>query len=40
MIGTEIAARAEPDGYTLADVVSNFATNPALQYKMSYDAVK
>lgn len=40
MIGTELAARAEPDGYTLLMVVSNFATNPALHDKMPYDALK
>src|SRR5215470_15743643 len=39
MIGTQVAARAEPDGYTLLVVVSNHATNPALHEKMPYDAL-
>src|SRR4051794_18173532 len=30
MIGTQMAAKAEPDGYTLIIVVSNHTTNPAL----------
>lgn len=40
MIGTAAAAAAEPDGHTLVIVVSNHATNPALQSKMQYDALK
>lgn len=40
MIGTAAAARSDPDGYTLIIVVSNHATNPALNPKISYDAVK
>ena len=40
MIGTASAAKAEPDGYTLIIVVSNHTTNPALQPKMQYDALK
>ena len=40
MIGTAAAAKAEPDGYTLIIVVSNHATNPALQAKMPYDSLK
>jgi tripartite-type tricarboxylate transporter receptor subunit TctC len=40
MIGTTAAAKAEPDGYTLIIVVSNHATNPALNARMPYDAVK
>jgi len=39
MIGTQAAARAEPDGYTLLVAVSNHATNPALHAKMPYDAL-
>jgi tripartite-type tricarboxylate transporter receptor subunit TctC len=30
MIGTQAAAKADPDGYTLIIVVSNHATNPAM----------
>ena len=40
MIGTQAAAKAEPDGYTLIIVVSNHTTNPALNATMPYDAVK
>jgi len=40
MIGTQAAARAEPDGYTLLVAVSNHATNPALHQKMPYDALE
>ncbi len=39
MIGTQAAARAEPDGYTLLVAVSNHATNPALHATMPYDAL-
>src|SRR5262249_26662365 len=39
MIGTQAAAKAEPDGYTLLVAVSNHATNPALHQKMPYDAL-
>ena len=40
MIGTQAAAKADPDGYTLIIVVSNHATNPALHATMPYDALK
>src|SRR5438132_9364744 len=40
MIGTAAAAQAPQDGYTLVVVVSNHATNPALNDKMPYDALK
>ena len=40
MIGTASVAKAEPDGYTLIIVVSNHTTNPALQARMQYDALK
>jgi tripartite-type tricarboxylate transporter receptor subunit TctC len=40
MIGTQAAAKAEPDGYTLLVAVSNHATNPALHVKMPYDALE
>ncbi len=38
-IGTAIAARADPDGYTVAIVTPSFATAPAL-YKLPYDPIK
>ncbi len=39
-LGTDIVARAEPDGYTLmADSVSN-AINPTLYKKLTYDQIK
>jgi tripartite-type tricarboxylate transporter receptor subunit TctC len=37
-IGTDIAAHAAPDGYTLCLVSASYGANPAL-YKQSYDAV-
>ena len=38
-IGAEIAARANPDGYTLVTVPASYAANAAL-YKLPYDPVK
>lgn len=38
-IGAEIAARANPDGYTVCIVPSTYATSAAL-YKLPYDPVK
>lgn len=38
-IGAEIAARAAPDGYTIAIVPSSYATSAAL-YKFSFDPAK
>ena len=38
IIGTEIAARAPPDGYTLALVSNTLTINPALMRKMPFDA--
>jgi tripartite-type tricarboxylate transporter receptor subunit TctC len=40
MIGTQAAAKADPDGYTLIVAVSNHATNPALHTTMPYDALE
>ena len=40
VIGTQAAAKADPDGYTLIIVVSNLATNPALHASLPYDALK
>src|SRR5437763_12524271 len=39
VLGTEAAANAEPDGYTLLIVSIAHAVNPAL-YKLNYDPVK
>jgi tripartite-type tricarboxylate transporter receptor subunit TctC len=38
-IGTEIAAQAQPDGYTLLVISLAHAVNPAL-YKLKYDPIK
>ncbi len=38
IIGTEIAAKAPPDGYTLALVSNTLTINPALVKKMPFDA--
>ena len=38
-IGAEIAARANPDGYTIVIVTSSYAANAVL-YKLPYDPVK
>ena len=38
-IGSEIAIRANPDGYTVAVVPSSYATSAAL-YKLPYDPVR
>jgi tripartite-type tricarboxylate transporter receptor subunit TctC len=40
IIGTELAARAAPDGYTLLTVASTFAVNPSLVPKLPYDTLK
>lgn len=39
-IGTELAARASADGYTLMMTATTFALNPALSRKAHYDPVK
>ena len=39
VIGAEIAAKAEPDGYTLLFISSAFTANPSL-YKLNYDQLK
>jgi tripartite-type tricarboxylate transporter receptor subunit TctC len=39
IIGTELAARSLPDGYTILLGATALATNPSL-YKLSYDAAK
>lgn len=40
VIGTEIVARAAPDGYTLGMVANSFAINPSLYNNLRYDTVK
>src|SRR5688572_27305265 len=36
-IGTEVAAKAPPDGYTLILVASTFTMNPAVYPKLPFD---
>jgi len=38
--GTELVARAAPDGYTLMVVASSFSINPALDRKLPYDSIR
>src|SRR3954464_2659202 len=40
MIGMEIVARSQPDGYTLAAVPNTFTATPALFATVAYDALK
>ncbi|MBI4204689.1 MAG: tripartite tricarboxylate transporter substrate binding protein [Betaproteobacteria bacterium] len=40
VIGTEIAARSAPDGYTLLMAYGSHVVNPTLYPKLSYDTVK
>ncbi|HYF06796.1 MAG TPA: tripartite tricarboxylate transporter substrate binding protein [Acetobacteraceae bacterium] len=39
-VGTEIVARAEPDGYTLLALDSTFTINPALMPRLPYDSAR
>jgi tripartite-type tricarboxylate transporter receptor subunit TctC len=39
VIGTELAAKAAPDGYTLLVVSFAFAVNPSLQSRLPYDTL-
>ncbi len=39
-VGTEIAARAAPDGYTVLFTLSSHTINPAIFPKLSFDTVK
>lgn len=39
-IGTELVARAAPDGYTLLHVDTSFTSNPSLYRKLPYDSIK
>jgi tripartite-type tricarboxylate transporter receptor subunit TctC len=40
ILGTEVVAKAPPDGYTIAKVATSHAINPSLYPKMPYDTVK
>ncbi len=40
IVGTELAARAAPDGYTLVLIPSNHAVNATLYAKLSYDSIR
>jgi tripartite-type tricarboxylate transporter receptor subunit TctC len=38
--GTELVARAAPDGYTLLVVAASFSINPSLHKKLSFDPIR
>jgi tripartite-type tricarboxylate transporter receptor subunit TctC len=40
IVGTEIASKATPDGYTLLMITTTFAINPGLYPKLPYDPVR
>ena len=40
IIGTELAARSPPDGYTLLSTAPSFAINPATRPKLPYDTLR
>ena len=40
VVGTEIAARAAPDGYTLLIIANGYVLNPFLIAKLPYDTLK
>ena len=40
IIGTDIAAKAPPDGYTLLAVAASFSMSPSLYKKMPFDPVR
>ena len=40
IIGSEIVARAEPDGYTLLFTASQHSVNPSVYAKLPYDTIK
>jgi tripartite-type tricarboxylate transporter receptor subunit TctC len=40
VIGTQLVARAKPDGYTMGQVAASFVTNPALRASLPYDTAK
>src|SRR5882724_1336351 len=39
-VGTTLAAKAAPDGYTIVVVTSSFFINPGLYAKIQYDPIK
>jgi len=40
IVGTEIASKSEPDGYTFLLATNAYSVNPALYNKLPYDALK
>jgi tripartite-type tricarboxylate transporter receptor subunit TctC len=40
IIGTEIASKAVPDGYTMLMITTTFAINPSLYARLPYDPIK
>ena len=40
MLGTEIAAKSAPDGYTLMIASASHAINPSLYRKVNYDPLR
>lgn len=40
IVGTEIASKAAPDGYTLLMITTTFAINPGLRTRLPYDPLK
>ena len=40
IIGTDIAAKAPPDGYTMVSVPFNYSVNPVLFKKLPYDSLR
>jgi len=40
VIGTDVVAKAAPDGYTVLMAISTLATNPVMYRKMPYDTVR
>ena len=40
LLGTDLAAKAAPDGYTLLMASSSYAINPHLQKKLPYETLK
>ncbi|MBI3515825.1 MAG: tripartite tricarboxylate transporter substrate binding protein [Proteobacteria bacterium] len=40
IIGTDIAAKAPPDGYTLLAVTGSFVINPSVYRKLPYDVIR
>jgi tripartite-type tricarboxylate transporter receptor subunit TctC len=40
IIGAEVVAKANPDGYTLLQAATSHATNPAMNAKLPYDSLR